>query len=230
MVELARRRGWEPTYLKYRNSGDVTGDKDRVVGYGSIAFHDPFSLTAPEQRDLLAMARSAIRASLLEGTAEAPEQKAPKDHPIFQLPRGTFVTLERDGQLRGCIGEIFPRRSLVDTIRRCAIGSATQDHRFQPVTLEELGRLTLSISVLSYPRRIKTNSPSAFPRVLQQGKDGVILVYKGRQSTFLPKVWEDIPDPADFLSRLCLKQDAPANCWQDKETALYRYGAYDFSE
>lgn len=230
MVALARGRGWEPTRLKYRNSGDVTGDKSRVVGYGSIAFHDPFSLTTDEQQDLLELARSAIKASLAKGVPEDSDAKTLDRHPMFRLPKGVFVTLEERGKLRGCIGELFPSRSLVKAVRSCAIKSATEDHRFQPVTLEELEHLTLSISVLSFPRRIKTDSPSAFPDVLQQGKDGVILVYNGRQSTFLPKVWEDIPKPKDFLSRLCLKQNAPADCWRNKETVLYRYNAYDFSE
>jgi len=230
MVELAKQNHWEPTYLGYRNSGSETGDRDRVVGYGSIAFHEPFELSGEQQRHLLSMARSAIDASLGATSPPPKASTAPGETAILRLPRGVFVTLEKSGRLRGCIGEIFPQKPLYEAVRSCAVKAATEDPRFPSVTPRELDHLSISISVLEFPRRMYVDNPKAFPESLQPGKDGIILVHKGKQSTFLPKVWKQIPDPVDFLSRLCLKQGAPSDCWRDKDTILYRYGAYDFSE
>lgn len=230
MVGLAKLNKWEPTYLKYRNSGDVTGERDRVVGYGSLAFHEPFTLNNEERISLLTMARSAIDASLGGESPEIAKNPSADDHPVLRIPRGVFVTLEKQGQLRGCIGELLPGKPLNEAVRSCAIKAATEDHRFRSVTRKELDQLTISISVLEYPRRINVAGPEAFPRILRPGEDGVIMVYRGNQSTFLPKVWKDISDPVNFLSRLCLKQGAPSDCWRKQDTVLYRYGAYDFSE
>jgi len=230
MVELAELNGLEPTFLKYRNSGEVTGDRSRVVGYASVAFHEPFSLSAEEQQVLIAFARSTIESLLKGKKIEDPEKAYLDKHPILHIPRGVFVTLEKNGRLRGCIGEIISQKPLYKGIRNCAIKSATKDPRFKPVNEMELDQISISIAVLGYPCRVKVPDPASYPKILRPGKDGVILVYKGRQSTYLPKVWEDLPKPVEFLSRLCLKQGAPENCWLDKDTVLYRYGSYDFSE
>ncbi len=230
MVAMAKVNGWEPTYLAYQNSGNVTGDHDRVVGYGSIVFHQPFSLDQDQRAALLSMARSAIAAAVQGKAPQAPDTALVQSNPIFRLPRGVFVTLEKGGRLRGCIGELYPRGALHEAVRRCAVKSATQDPRFPPVDHRELDTLTVSVSVLGFPQRMETDATHALPTMLRPGEDGIVLVHKGRQSTFLPKVWEDIPEPVAFLSRLCLKQGSPSDCWQDSETILYRYGAYDFHE
>jgi len=230
MAELAKTHKWEPTYLKYLSAGDASGDRKRAPGYGSIVFHQPFSLKPNESLGLLATARAAIASSLDGKELKVPDRTFVESHPIFRIPRGVFVTLEKRGRLRGCIGELFPRGALYEAVQRCAINSATRDPRFPPVTPRELEALTISISILEFPRRVIAAAAGTYSKALRPGKDGVILIYRGRQSTFLPKVWEDIPEPADFLSRLCLKQGSPSDCWKSKEAALYRYGAYDFSE
>ena len=190
----------------------------------------PFSLTIKEKEYLLTLARTTIKEFLESQTVKNPDKEFLDQHPVFRIPRGVFVTLKKGEKLRGCIGELFPQRPLYEGVQNCAIKSATQDNRFPPVTCEELEDLTLSISILSFPTRIKTENASSLLTALTPGKDGVILIYNGRQSTFLPKVWEDIPKPDDFLSHLCQKQGSPADCWQKKETVSYRYGTYDFSE
>jgi AmmeMemoRadiSam system protein B/AmmeMemoRadiSam system protein A len=230
MLGLAKREGWEATHLVYRNSGDVSGDKSRVVGYAAVAFHEPFSLSVEEQKLLLALAREGIEEYLASGRMKGLERTRLARHPILRIPRGVFVTLEDNGRLRGCIGDIFPRGSLFESVLSCGIKSAVQDRRFRPVTREELARLTISISVLEFPRPVEVASPLDYPKVLRPGKDGVILLYGGRQSTFLPYVWEEISGPEEFLSRLCEKQGAPPNCWRDRRAALLRYGAYKFGE
>jgi AmmeMemoRadiSam system protein B/AmmeMemoRadiSam system protein A len=230
MVELADKMGWDSTFLKYGNSGHVTGDKNRVVGYGSIVFHQPFRLTREEQKELLKLARQTIEEYLEEGKLSGPDSETIEKNPIWRLPRGVFVTLKKEGHLRGCIGEMMSQKPIYQGIMSCAIKSATKDIRFKPVTRQELDSLAVSISVLEFPRQVKVKDPMDFSKVLRPGKDGVIMAYKGRQSTYLPQVWEELPDPVQFLSNLCLKQGSPANCWQSKETVLYRYGAYEFGE
>jgi AMMECR1 domain-containing protein len=98
------------------------------------------------------------------------------------------------------------------------------------VTLDELDNVVISISILEFPSQIKVKNPLEYPRVLRPGEDGIIMVHRGKRSTYLPQVWDEISDPVEFLSRLCLKQDSLANCWQDSQTILYRYGTIEFAE
>ncbi len=227
MLELARRRGWEPNLLAYRNSGDVTGDPSRVVGYSAMAFAPPVYLSEAEGNDLLELAWETLRAYVEKGeTASTPSQLLER-HPIYRIQRGVFVTLKKDGQLRGCIGHIRPQSPLHQAVRECAISAATRDPRFPPVTVQELPDLSLSISILSFPKRLLARSPKDYPSLLRPGIDGVILIHEGRQSTYLPQVWETLAKPRLFLSRLCRKQGSPAGCWASDKAKLLRYTAYE---
>ena len=230
MLALAKRRNWEPTFLMYRNSGDASGDRERVVGYASIVFSTPFYLTEEERQDLLTYAREVIDEYIRYGRILEPETDLIERHPIFQIPRGVFVTLKKQGELRGCMGDIVPNNPLYKGVQNCAIKAAAQDPRFNPVTIEELNQLSLSISVLDFPTPVRVEQPEDFLDVLDPLNDGVVLLHQGRQSTFLPDVWREIPDPREFLSRLCLKQGSPADCWLDSATTIYTYHAYVFGE
>ncbi|MDX1775922.1 MAG: AmmeMemoRadiSam system protein B [Desulfobulbales bacterium] len=230
MVKLAELNGWESTLLQYKNSGEVSGDRAKVVGYAAIAFHKPFNLTRNEKKELLKLARTAIEEYLATSDYSDPDPGLLDKHAILKIPRGVFVTLKKNGQLRGCIGDIISPKALHEGVQYCAIRSAVKDSRFAPVTLDELDNLVISISVLEFPNQIKVANPLEYPGALRPGKDGVIMVHKGRTSTYLPQVWEELPDPIEFLSRLCLKQGSSANCWQDRQTVLYRYGALEFGE
>ena len=230
MVALARRSGWEPTFLMLRNSGDVSGDHSRVVGYASIVYHDPFELTVEEQGELLAFARRTVEEYVRTGDAPEAEETWLDAFPIFHTPRGVFVTLEKEGRLRGCIGQLSPSGPLHFAIREAAIGAASRDRRFPPVTESELPELSCSISILGLPSRVEVERPEEYLEVLRPGVDGVILVAGGRRSTFLPQVWEDLPDPEQFLSRLCEKQGSPPEAWRAPGTVVYRYGAFVFGK
>lgn len=230
MMALADHHDWEATLLLTRNSGDVTGDRNRVVGYSAMAFHEPLVLATDTQHELLSLARKSIVHYLDNRQPPPRDQAMLARHPLLSLPRGVFVTLKKDGLLRGCIGELIASGPLIDTVQSCAIKSAFMDQRFLPVVRSELDQLSISISVLGYPRQLKVKDPAEYLSQLRPQLDGVILKHKARQSTFLPMVWDDLPQPVDFLSRLCLKQGSPANCWQDKATVLYRYGAWEFGE
>lgn len=229
LAELATLRDWEPTLLTYRNSGDVSGDRSRVVGYGAIVFGTPFSLEPEEQRDLLAYARRAI-AERLRGEETKPDRNLLEDHPLWGAVRGVFVTLKKDGQLRGCIGSLSAQEPIFAGVHRCALNAAFEDSRFPPVKKGELEELSLSISILDFPAPLRVDDPQQYLRKLRPNVDGVILLHQGRQSTYLPSVWHEIPEPRRFLSRLCLKQGSSADCWQDTSTVLFRYASYEFGE
>ncbi len=230
MLALAQRRGWQPTFLMSRNSGDASGDKSRVVGYAAIVFHEAFSLTEAEQRELLAFARSRVEEQVRRGRAAEPDPEWVERHPIFRIPRGVFVTLEKDGRLRGCVGDLMPDKPLYLGVHDAAISAAVKDRRFPPVSEEELNDLSIRISILDYPSRVYASQPEDYLRILDPGRDGVILVRDGRRSTYLPDVWRDIPDPEAFLASLARKQGAPADAWRAPSAVLYRYGAYAFGE
>lgn len=230
MVRLAERNGWKSTLLRYANSGETSGDLNRVVGYAAIAFHDQVTFTGEQQKMLLELARDSIKEFLDSGSRPLSGSAIAEKHPILGLPGAVFVTLEKNGQLRGCIGDLVSDKPLYEGVMKNAINAATRDTRFQPVTQDELKGLDISISVLGYPQKINVLNPKQYVSELRPGQDGVIMMHKGRRSTYLPVVWESLPDPVQFLSRLCLKQGSPSNCWQSPETTLYRYSAYEFGE
>jgi len=230
MVQLAHQNRWEPAFLKYDNSYQTAGPGQEGVGSAGIVFHLPLSLTERERLYLLSTARSAINRSVSNLPGDGKEEAAYRQYPVFSMKRGVFVTLEKHGRLRGCIGELFPGRTLYSAVNDCAIKAATQDPRFRKVTQEEMADITISISILTFPRRLESEDPRLYADLINPGKDGIILDHRDRQSTFLPKVWESIPKPSDFLSQLCLKQGSPAGCWRDNDTVLYHYNAYGFSE
>lgn len=230
MVELAELNGWDATLLKYKNSGDATGDRNRVVGYAGIAFHEPVRFSQEQRKILLKLARQSIENYLENKATAESDLENIRAHSILTIPRGVFVTLKKNGKLRGCIGDLISNDPLYKGVMSYAIKSAVQDKRFPPVTREELDELDLSISVLEYPRRVKVEKPEDYLEILKQGQDGVILIHKGRNSTYLPQVWDTLPDPILFLSNLCIKQGSPQNCWKDTNTVLFKYSAYEFGE
>lgn len=230
LVGLARRRNWEPTFLMYRHSGDVSGDRERVVGYGSVAFAEPLALTRDEERALVGYARQVVDEYVRRGTAPAAGPDLLDRHPVLRLPRGVFVTLEKGRDLRGCIGHLISRGALHEGIRTCAVQAAAEDPRFSPVSADELGEISVSVSVLEFPSPLRVEDPEEYLTALNPHRDGVILMAGQRQSTFLPTVWEQYPDPRQFLQRLCQKGGSPSDCWRDPATTVYRYGSFEVRE
>ncbi len=231
MIRLARRHGWQPTFLEYRNSGEVEGaDKNRVVGYASMVFHPPLSLDDNHQDALLKLARLAVETYVRTGRMIQPTAAMYKQHPVLRLRRGVFVTINKDGQLRGCIGRTFGLQQLGSSLITCAIQGAVEDRRFKPVAEAELARLDYSVSILSFPRLIQVDSAVHYLGALRPHEDGVVMMYKGKQSTYLPHVWKSIPEPEEFLRRLSLKQGAPGDAWKRDGVRLYRYSVEAFSE
>jgi AmmeMemoRadiSam system protein A len=184
-------------------------------------------LTDEDRKKLLKIARSAIRGQLVKGE----NNSLPKDLPLSLMERcGCFVTLHKNGALRGCIGSIEPVWSLAEGVKENAINAAFKDPRFPPLKKDELSDVNIEISVLTIPRVIDFKDGEDLKRKLNPGIHGVILSKGFNGATFLPQVWEQLPDKEVFLEHLCEKGGLGARCWQDTETTVKVYEAEYFSE
>lgn len=147
----------------------------------------------------------------------------------LDTPGAAFVTLTLGGALRGCIGSLTAYRTLREDVAGNAVNAAFRDPRFPPLTSDELPRTHIEVSVLSEPEPYPfTDRADALAR-LRPGVDGLILEYAGHRGTFLPQVWEQLPDPDAFLAHLVRKAGLPAGWWDDRAT-LSRYTVTAFEE
>ncbi len=140
-----------------------------------------------------------------------------------------FVTLTLDGELRGCIGSLEAHRSLLEDVRDNARSAAFRDPRFPPLTLEEWRRTRVELSLLSPLEAMKFADEKDAVSQLQAGRDGIVIEYKAHRGTFLPQVWEQLPDPRMFFSHLKMKAGLPSDFWAD-EIKLYRYRVTQWKE
>jgi AmmeMemoRadiSam system protein A len=209
--------------ISYANSGDTAlGDLDRVVGYGAVAvvagdgyrYERPMPrdvaaggpLTGADRQRLLAFARDSILRYLTTETAPLARGLGVAD----DLQRGAFVTLKKDGHLRGCIGHMAEDRPLGQVVGAMALQAAFNDRRFEPVSLRELPALEIEISVLTPRQR------AAGPEAIRVGVDGVYLEKDGRSAVFLPQVApEQGWDRDQLLDALCRKAGLPAGAWRE---------------
>jgi AmmeMemoRadiSam system protein B/AmmeMemoRadiSam system protein A len=235
LMHIAQIKGWKGTLADYRNSGDTAGNRNRVVGYTSIAFVDGKEMTktmketlsTQDRESLLRLARTAIMAKLVEGAKiERPTQGSS----ILNELRGCFVTLHKRGQLRGCIGTIEPTCPLLECVEKNAKNAAFGDPRFPPLSVNELKEIDLEISVLSVPEALGFDDGEDLKRKLEPNVHGVILSCGMHRSTFLPQVWKQLPDKEKFLEHLCLKGGMSAKAWQDPGTKVEVYRAEVFGE
>lgn len=226
LMHISEAMGWEGKLIDSKNSGDTAGDKSRVVGYSSIAFVESGELNSEEQQFLITLARQTLNSYLRDQKKPEPALTSPR----LKKVQGCFVTLNKNNNLRGCIGHILPQEELYKCVIDNAVAAAIHDSRFKPVTYDELNDITLDISVLSVPAQLSFATPQDLLDKLVPLKHGVVLNYLGRSSTFLPQVWEQIPNKEEFLSELCRKQGSPPLCWQDKNLQVSTYTAQVFSE
>jgi len=182
----------------------------------------------PEQRRvLLSLARASIRHGLETGRPLAVDTKA--FDPALQKRRAAFVTLNERGQLRGCIGSLEAYRPLVADVAENAFNAAFRDPRFPPVTPREFPDLRIHISVLSEPEPLAFRDEAELLASLRPGIDGLILEDRGLRGTFLPSVWEQLPDKREFLAHLKLKAGLPPDHWSPT-LRVWRYTTESFSE
>jgi AmmeMemoRadiSam system protein A len=184
---------------------------------------------SPEERELLLnLARESVDC--------VAQGKDPPTIDMDAVPQGlqkagaSFVTLNKRGRLRGCVGSLEARRSLVLDVQQNGIGAAFRDPRFPPVQPEEVEDLTVEISVLSSPQRVDCDGPDDLFDKLHPGVDGVVIERGWHRATFLPQVWEKLPDKDEFLQRLCLKAGLPADAYRSGDLDVYTYQVEKFKE
>ncbi|MBU4140987.1 MAG: AmmeMemoRadiSam system protein B [Candidatus Omnitrophica bacterium] len=238
--------------MKYANSGDITGDKRRVVGYLSAAIYAPLRqgygglsseaqalgdakrgreemsnenkdiLNEGQQKRLLEIARKTMN----EYVSSAQKLDFSESDPLLLKNMGAFVTIHKQGNLRGCIGNIIGRQPLYLTVRDMAIEAATADPRFAPVTADELEDIDIEISVLSTPERVEDVDE------IKLGVHGVIVKRGNSGGVFLPQVATETGwTREEFLDNLCAhKAGLSADAWKDKDTELHSFTAQVFGE
>ncbi|MGG7055307.1 AmmeMemoRadiSam system protein A [Nitrosomonas sp. ANs5] len=174
------------------------------------------------------IARTAIVDAL--GTADRATAGTMAEAAPWCLEEGAcFVTLKRGGHLRGCIGTLEAYRPLLVDVQYNAVSAALHDSRFLSVTPGELVDITIEVSVLSSPEPLSfENQPEALAQ-LRPGRDGIVFEYRSFRSTFLPQVWEDLPQPEQFLAMLKQKAGLPADFWAEG-IRLSRYGVTKWHE
>lgn len=224
-----------PRLLDLRNSGDTAGDRRRVVGYCALAFCPADAcdgtLAADETAQdpalgaaLLPRARNAIAAAL-----GLPATRGQPAHPALAAPGASFVTLHLSGALRGCIGTLEAVRPLADDVARHARAAALHDPRFAPLRAAEFDAVHIEVSVLEAAQPLAVASEAQALAALRPGIDGVLLQWRSARATFLPQVWEQLPEPGRFLAALWRKAGLAPGHW-DRETRLARYRVRSFSE
>ena len=232
MIAAERLGATHAQILKYANSGDTTGDKSRVVGYGAVAItreetepakkRAEFSLTGREKDELLKIARHSVETAVRERKMYLVGSTG---LPRLEEARGAFVTLKEHAELRGCIGYITPVKPLAETVRDVAAYAALQDHRFQPVSTAELPLLQYEVSVLSPLRRVLDI------KQIKVGKHGLIMKKGDIEGLLLPQVpVEQRWDRDTFLEETCVKAGLPPQAWKDDDTDIFMFTALVFGE
>jgi AmmeMemoRadiSam system protein A len=191
------------------------------------SFTDAARLDGRERRILLDLAWESIRQGLASG---APARFDTKTYPPqLREPGAAFVTLHRQGRLRGCVGHLEATRPLVADVADNAFAAAFRDPRFEPLNEWELDSLRLEISVLTTPEPLRIRDEPDLLSRLRPGVDGLILEERGARGTFLPAVWESLPEPGQFLAELKRKAGLPPGYWSPT-IKVYRYSTETFGD
>ncbi len=189
---------------------------------------NPASLNDPAVgRLLLEIARRSIAHGLTHGEPLPVDPEAYP--PLVRAPGASFVTLTLRGQLRGCIGMLEAIRPLVQDVAENAYAAAFADPRFPPLGPKEFAYIRIAVSVLTAPEPLPVRSEAELLAWLEPHVHGLILEEGRRRATFLPKVWDELPDPAQFLAHLKLKAGLPPDYWSDR-LRFYVYRSLDFAE
>jgi uncharacterized protein len=188
----------------------------------------PEQLTLEERETLLNLARQALEEGV-NGRELAPLELSSLS-PRLQSSGASFVTLTIHGMLRGCIGTLDAYQPLVEDVRQHAIDAAIHDHRFPRVRPDELNSIHIEVSRLTPPVPLEYANAQDLLEKLKPGTDGVILRDGFRKATFLPQVWEKLPEPKTFLNHLCEKMGVSSDTWQRKHLDVAIYHVEEFHE
>ena len=179
---------------------------------------------------LLKLARQTIAHGLNLDSNESDDQKIDFSDKVFTEHRGTFVTLTMDNQLRGCIGNLSSDKSIIEGVKDNAINAAFHDPRFPPLSKSELNNITIEISLLSEPEKLNYEDEIDLLEKLRPGIDGVIIRKGQYSSTFLPQVWDQLPDKQSFLNHLCQKAGLSPDEWRRPGLEVMVYQVQYFEE
>ena len=185
-------------------------------------------LTEKERSYLLVTARQAIEDGVRGKTLE--KIKLEELPQRLREPGASFVTLTKNGELRGCVGALEAYQPLVEDVREHAIAAALQDYRFSPVSPEEVPELIIEISRLTPPVELDYKMPEELLARLRPGIDGVIMREGMKRATFLPQVWQKLPDQTQFLGHLCQKMGVDDNYWRKHKLKIFTYQVEEFHE
>jgi AmmeMemoRadiSam system protein A len=194
-----------------------------VVGYATYLFYPNKANNRPiltktvstaTTADLPSLVRSHLEKTL-NGERGLDASTLIKQFPDLAHEGATFITLTKNGQLRGCIGSLVAHRSLAADLLENSISAATRDNRFPVVTIEELAGLRVEVSRLTPAEPLLFRDGEDLLTCLKPGIHGVILEKDGHRSTFLPQVWEQLPNPVQFLEHLCQKAGLQGDCWKN---------------
>jgi uncharacterized protein len=185
-------------------------------------------LTVEEKQTLLRLARQSLEAGVRRETLPKLDQAALTQ--TLRSEGAAFVTLTVHGELRGCIGALEPYQSLAEDIREHAVAAALEDYRFPQVQEDELAKIEIEVSRLTRPIPLEYIDADDLLTKLRPSVDGVILRDGSRRATFLPQVWEKIPEPTEFLANLCYKMGALPDTWKRKHLEVLVYQVEEFHE
>jgi len=231
MIFAERMGANQALVLKYANSGDATGDHSRVVGYGAVVLvrtqgpppaEHPFSLSAREKSELLALARTSVEYAVRNKKLYEPPLSTSAS---LNEERAAFVTLKESGGLRGCVGYSFAVKPLYLTVRDTAALAALRDSRFPPVSRSELNQITYEISVLSPLEHVLD------VRRIKVGHHGLLMRNGDHEGVLLPQVpVEQRWDRQRFLEETCAKAAMRTGCWKEEDTDIFMFTAVVFGE
>ncbi len=181
-----------------------------------------------DRQILLELARRSIE--MATRNRKLPHINLDDYSPRLKADGASFVTLTKLGNLRGCIGTLQAYQALVLDVVEHAAAAATEDFRFHPVSPDEIPGIAIEISVLSEPLKMIYHSTEEMLSRLIPGVSGVILKDGRARATFLPQVWDQLPDKSEFLSHLCSKMGAPSNLWKTKNLEVFTYQVEEFRD
>ncbi len=188
-------------------------------------------LTQDQGHTLLELARATLIQELEDNDFHISSDLEKRlEDPAFDQQLGTFVTLHIKNNLRGCIGSLVGNEPLRENIRNNTINAAFRDPRFPPLDKNELAKVDIEISILTRAKPLEYSSAQDLVQRLRPGTDGVILKKGPHQSTFLPQVWEQLPQPEAFLDNLCLKAGLSSGAWKNTDLQVLTYQVQSFAE
>ncbi len=219
LVNFAQENDFSLIRIDMTNSSSVTGDKSSVVGYGCWFLYEGQKnefLKKYYSEFILKLCRLSINSKFDKNEIEV---KFPY---VFYEPGASFVTLEKNNMLRGCIGSIIAQRSLIEDLIINSQNAAFRDPRFKPVEKDEVSELDIAVSLLSTPKSMKFDSEQDLLDKIVPFKDGIIIRDGNYQAVYLPSVWEQLPDKKEFLNSLKVKAGLPRNYFSETFEA-YRF-------